>query len=112
MRKLILVTLLLISWTSAAMAQKKRLIDEPIDRPTAHTNFWCCSRSYLDGSFVADGTQVTLVFRAQIHKTAFPNVPLDQRIDNVSIVKRSVYDSHVAAANPDSFIGNDLFCLP
>jgi len=107
MRTFILVPMLLGLWVSAATAQKKKLIDEPIDRPTAHTNLWCPSTAYISGSFVADGPQATLVFTAQIHKTFFPEQFMDGRIDNVTIVKRSDYDSHVAAADPDSF-----FCLP
>ena len=107
MRRAILLTLLLMSWTSAASAQKKKLLDEPIDRPTNHVNFWCPSSAYMAGSFVADGTEVTLSFRAQIHETFDPDQFMDQRIDNVTLVTRSVYDAHVSAANTDSF-----FCLP
>jgi len=107
MRSAKVILLLMLSWASTANAQKKTLLDEPIDRPIAWTTFWCPSAAFIDGRFVADGEEATLVFKAQIHPTFSPTDSLLQRIDNVTVVKSSVYDSHLATVSTDSF-----FCLP
>lgn len=103
MYRAILVALLLSGWVSAASAQKRQLIDEPVDRPTAWTNFWIPSTMFFTARFVADGPQVTLDFRAQLRKTTQPDHPLDQMIDNVTLVEGAIFDSFFAPVVTDSF---------
>ncbi len=103
MSRAILVALLLSGWTSSAAAQKQKLIDEPVDRPTAWTSFWIPSTMFFTARFVADGSEVTLDFRAQLHKTFPPNTFMDQAIDNVSLVKGNVFDSLFLPVVTDSF---------
>ena len=103
MYRAILVALLLSGWVPAASAQKRQLIDEPVDRPTAWTNFWIPSTARFTARFVADGSEVTLDFRAQLHKTFPPNTFMDQAIDNVSLVKGTVFDALFLPVVTDSF---------
>src|SRR5262245_11465039 len=103
MYRAILVALLLSGWVSSASAQKRRLIDEPVDRPTAWTSFWIPSTARFAARFVADGPEVTLDFRAQLRKTFPPNTFMDQAIDNVSLVKGNVFDSLFLPVVTDSF---------
>jgi len=79
------------------------LIDEPVDRPTAWTSFWIPSTMFFTARFVADGSEVTLDFRAKLRKTTQPNQPLNQSIDNVTLVEGELFDSHFAPVVTDSF---------
>ena len=91
----------LLATASAAHAGGLIKSSGPIDRPTNHTVYWCSSRfaGYWDGEFTANGPEVTIVFSAKIQKTGPWPGWMDQRIDNVALVEKTVFQAHVAVIN-------------
>ncbi|NNF08179.1 MAG: T9SS type A sorting domain-containing protein [Candidatus Eisenbacteria bacterium] len=79
----------LTCWVWAYAAPK--LGDKQIDRPAAMTGYFCPDGNI---SFVADGPEALVRFNADIYQ--FGNIgAYEQAIDNVTLVKKSVYDANL-----------------
>ncbi|NNF06519.1 MAG: VCBS repeat-containing protein, partial [Candidatus Eisenbacteria bacterium] len=82
----------LVDLGSAQAAPK--IGDKQIDRPSAWTTWWCHQGNI---PFVANGPDLTVVFQAEKYlpnDTGFAG----QRLDNVAIVKKTVFDAHQVTA--------------
>jgi enediyne biosynthesis protein E4 len=77
--------------------------EETIDRPVAHTVYWCPIELYVTVSFIADGPEATVEITGRIKNGQ--SQTLNNRIDNVCLVTKAVHDANLVTIvnDPDAF---------
>jgi hypothetical protein len=105
MRRALSIGLLALFGSSGADAAPE-LGEETIDRPVAHTVYWCPINIYKVFNFVADGPEITAEFTGRIRNSQ-TNTSLQNRIDNVCVVTKAIHDANLVtmAYDPDAPCG-------
>lgn len=108
----LLIALCMVTLAAPADAGKVIGSSGPIDRGSLYVVYWCPSHQLWPGTFVADGTEATIVFTALKEYDGFY---LHQRIDNVAVVEKNVFDANsqlVQHPNIDcTFAGPELMLM-
>lgn len=98
MRHFLLVLTLFLAARAADAATTQRIKiggSGPIDRPTAHTGFWCFNEwsCHQFDTFTADGTTATVDFVARNWSSVTPSQAMLVRIDNVYVVETNAFNA-------------------